>query len=212
MTENLTQGTPEWHSARLGSLGASKIDDATATTKSGSAASVAAVETQLILESITGRQTETFQSAAMKLGTEREPDARIGYEFITGATVEQVGLFRHPRITRTHASPDGLIVGTKGGIEIKCPSAHTHLEYLMSEKIPGKYQKQMIWQAACCGLEFVDFVSFNPEFPEDAKFFIQRFNVTPEMVAELEAKVEKFITNMLAKEEALRAKLERKAA
>jgi len=212
MTQDLTQGTLEWHAARLGSLGASKVDDATATTKSGPSASVAAVETQLILESITGRQTDMFQTAAMKLGTEREPDARIGFEFLTGVTVQQVGLFRHPRIQRTHASPDGLIVGERGGIEIKCPSAHTHLEYLMSEKIPGKYQKQMIWQAACCGLEYVDFVSFNPEFPEDGKFFIQRFVVTPEMIAELEAKVEKFITNMLAKEEALRAKLERKAA
>ena len=57
MTQDLTQGTPEWHAARLGSLGASKVDDATATTKSGPAASVAAVETQLILESITGRQS-----------------------------------------------------------------------------------------------------------------------------------------------------------
>lgn len=212
MTEKLIQGTPEYFLARVGSLGGSGVDDATAETKSGPAASVAAIMTRLILESITGNPTETFVTMPMKIGIAREGDARIGYEFITGATVEQVGLFRHPRIPRTHASPDGLIVGTKGGIEIKCPSAHTHLEYLMSEKIPGKYQKQMIWQAACCGLEFVDFVSFNPEFPEDGKFFIQRFNVTPEMVAELEAKVEKFITNMLAKEEALRAKLERKAA
>ena len=210
--EDLTQGSEQWFQARLGSLGASQVHDAIATTKTGPAASVATVMTQLMLESITGQPTPTFQSAAMKQGNEREPEARIGYEFTTNTTVKQVGLFRHPRIQRTHASPDGLVEGTKGGIEIKCPLSHTQLELLLNEKVPARYETQMYWQMACAGLDWVDFCSYDPAFPEEGKFFIKRIERDDKRIAELEEKVQAFVSQMLAKEEELRAKLERKAA
>jgi putative phage-type endonuclease len=210
--EDLIQGSEQWFQARLGSLGASQVHDAIATTKSGPAASVATIQTQLMLENITGQPTPTFQSAAMKQGNEREPDARIGYEFTTNSTVKQVGLFRHPRIQRTHASPDGLIVDTKGGLELKCPLSHTQLELLLTEKIPARYQTQCYWQMACAGLDWVDFCSYDPAFPEEGRFFIKRIERDDKRIAEIEEKVEAFVQQMLAKEEELRAKLERKAA
>lgn len=210
--EDLTQGSEQWFQARLGSLGASQVHDAIAATKSGPAASVATIMTQLMLESITGQPTPTFQSAAMKLGNEREPEARVGYEFTTNSTVKQVGLFRHPKIQRTHASPDGLVEGTTGGLEIKCPQSHTQLELLLHEKIPARYQTQMFWQMACAGLDWVDFCSYDPAFPEEGKFFIRRLERDDAKISELEEKVEAFVSQMLAKEEELRAKLERKAA
>jgi len=209
---DVEQGTQAWHDASAGSLGASSVSDAIATTKSGASASQAAVMTRLILENITGKRVELFKTQAMIQGNEREPEARVGYEFITNSTVKQVGLFRHPRIKRTHASPDGLIIDTKGGLEIKCPQSHTQLEYLLSDTIPGKYQTQMYWQMACAGLDWVDFCSYDPAFPEEGKFFIKRLERDDKKIAELEEKVEAFVSQMLAKEEELRAKLERKAA
>lgn len=210
--EDLTQGSEQWFQARLGSLGASQVHDAIATTKTGPAASVASIMTALMLESITGNKTETFKSPAMMRGNELEPEARVGYEFTTGNTVKQVGLFRHPRIQRTHASPDGLVVDTKGGLEIKCPMSHTHLEYLLTDKIPARYETQMFWQMACAGLAWVDFCSYDPSFPEEGKFFIKRLERDDKRISELEEKVEAFVQQMLAKEDELRAKLERKAA
>jgi putative phage-type endonuclease len=209
---DVPQGGPEFLLARAGSLGASQVHDAIASTKTGAAASVDKIMTQLIIESITGQPTPPFQSAAMKQGNEREPDARIGYEFTTNSTVKQVGLFRHPRIQRTHASPDGLIVDTKGGLEIKCPLSHTQLELLLTEKIPARYQTQMYWQMACAGLDWVDFCSYDPAFPEEGRFFIKRIERDDAKISALEEKVEAFVQQMLAKEEELRAKLERKAA
>lgn len=209
---DVEQGSQAWHDASAGSLGASSVADAIATTKSGFAATRNAVMTRLILESLTGKRIELFKTTAMIQGTEREPEARVGYEFHSGNTVKQVGLFRHPRIQRTHASPDGLIEGSTGGLEIKCPMSHTQIEYLLTDKIPGRYETQMFWQMACAGLDWVDFCSYDPAFPEEGRFFIKRLERDDAKISELEEKVSAFIAEMTAKEEELRAKLERKAA
>ncbi len=113
----------------MGSLGASRVAEAIAKTKTGYGASRANLMAELIAEKLTGQPAEKFTSAAMAWGTEQEGDARTAYEFMTNADVQTVGLFMHPTIQGTHASPDG---GWGGGavVEIKCPNTSTHIETL----------------------------------------------------------------------------------
>src|SRR4051812_34183970 len=106
---SLEQGSQEWLQARCGSLGASEVADAIARTKTGWGASRANTMAALIVERLTGVPQETFVSAAMKHGTDTEPQARAEYEFMRDVEIVQVGLIRHPFIAGTHASPDGLI-------------------------------------------------------------------------------------------------------
>ena len=49
-----------------------------------------------------------------------------------------------------------------------------HIETLLTKEIDGKYIKQMQWQMACTGRQWVDFVSFDPRMPADMQLFIKR--------------------------------------
>jgi len=195
---NLIQGSPEWITARVGSLGASRLQEAIARIKSGYGASRANLMAELICERLTGQPTPSFSSAAMQHGTETEPEARAAYCFYTGHTVEEVGLIRHPKIEQSHASPDGLI-GNDGMLEIKCPQPAAHLETLTSQEIPTKYMTQMMWQMACSGRQWVDYVSYSQSFPENMRLFIKRIARDEQRINELETEVAAFLLEMAVK-------------
>ena len=152
---------------------------------------------------LTGQPAARFTNAAMQWGNDKEPDARSAYEFMTNADVETVGLIRHPHIHGTHASPDGL-VSDAGLVEIKCPNTATHIETLLSKKVPGKYVTQMQWQMACTGRQWCDFVSFDPRMPENMRLFVSRLTRDDAAIADLEAEIAKFIAELDGKVAELR--------
>ena len=59
------------------------------------------------------------------------------------------------------ASPDGLLVDAKGGLEIKCPRAVKHLNTYLYGKIDDSYILLMQGQMLAGDLEFIDFFSYN---------------------------------------------------
>jgi hypothetical protein len=107
--------------------------------------------------------------------------------------VDQVGMVLHPSIERGAASPDGL-VDLDGLVEIKCPNTATHLDYLLDGTVPAKYQPQMLWQMACTGRDWCDFVSFDPRLPEDLQLFVVRFQRDQVRIDAMEAEVRAFIS------------------
>jgi putative phage-type endonuclease len=188
----IEQGTPEWFAARLGKATGSRIADIVAKTKTGYSTSRENYMAQLICERMTGKVAESYSNSAMQWGTETEPLARAAYEVKTGLTVNQIGFVDHPSILMTGASPDGL-VGESGMIEIKCPNTATHIETLLSGKVPTKYLTQMTWQMCCTGRHWTDFVSYDPRLPENLQLFIKRVEYDPKYAAELEQEVIKFL-------------------
>lgn len=203
----MEQRTPEWHQARLGKVTASRMADVIARTKSGWGASRKNYMADLVAERLTGNPTDSFQNAAMKWGTETEPQARAGYAFYRDVEVAEVGFIDHPEIAMTGASPDGL-VGEDGLVELKCPNTATHIDTLLNKAIPDKYVVQMQWQMACAGREWCDFVSFDPRMPPDLQMFCHRLERDGERVAELEDMVSEFLGEL----EALVSKLTQEAA
>lgn len=192
---SLIQRSPEWLAARVGSLGASQVHEALARTKTGWGASRANLRSRLVIERLTGKPLETFQSAAMLAGIEREPEARAAYAFERDVDVEEVGLIRHPSIERTHASPDGL-VGDDGMVEIKCPQPAAHLEILINKIVPASYMLQCYWQMACSGRAWNDFVSYQPDFPEHLRLFTLRIPRDAERIAQMERDVRAFLAEV----------------
>jgi len=188
----IEQGTDAWFQARLGKATGSRIADIVAKTKTGYSTSRENYMAQLICERMTGKVAESYSNSAMQWGTETEPLARAAYEVKTGLTVNQIGFVDHPTILMTGASPDGL-VGDSGMIEIKCPNTATHIETLLSGKVPTKYITQMTWQMCCTGRHWTDFVSYDPRLPENLQLFIKRVEYDPKYAAELEQEVIKFL-------------------
>jgi putative phage-type endonuclease len=201
---NVVQGSPEWLQARCGSLGASAINEALATTKGGWGASRENLKARIIAERLTGAPQETFSNAAMQWGNDQEDNAANAYAFLTGNAVEVCGLYFHPTLLATHASPDRL-VGDDGLVEIKCPNTATHIATLRTQKVPSKYMTQMQWQMACTNRKWCDFVSYDPRLPEDLQLFVARVERDDERIAELEAAIGVFLDEVQADLDAINA-------
>ncbi len=189
------QRTPEWFAQRLGKVTASRVGDVMAKTKTGYSASRGNYHAQLVAERLTGTVGESFSNAAMQWGTDTEPQARAMYSFETGLDVAETGFHDHPAIAMSGASPDGL-AGANGLVEIKCPNTATHIATLRGGSIDRKYILQMHWQMACTGKDWCDFVSFDPRLPLEMQLFVQRVELDAALLAEIEAEVTAFLSEV----------------
>ena len=194
----IEQRTEEWFQQRLGKVTASRISDVIAKTKTGVSTSRQNYLIQLVSERLTGKKGDSFVNQAMLDGIERESAARALYMLNRDVSVTEVGFFDHPVIKNSGASPDGAVNAEEDGkyaglIEIKCPIETTHTNTLMSKSVPSKYIPQMQWQLACTGAKWVDFVSYNPNFPEELQLFVASADRDDTYIGELEAEVIKFL-------------------
>lgn len=194
----IQQGTEEWKALRRGKVTASRVADIIARTKSGASASRANYMAELLIERLTDEDSDQFVSAAMQWGTDKEPEARRAYSFLTDNDVQQVAFVDHPVISMAGASPDGM-VGDFGLVEIKCPNTATHLDTLLSGKPAGKYITQMQWQMACTGRDWCDFASYDPRLPEHLRLFVTRIERDDEAIEAMETEVVAFLAELDAR-------------
>lgn len=168
------QGSEEWLKARLGIFTASRAGDLMKTQRNGKPyAARANYITEIALERITQELPESFTTADMQEGIDRERTAALAYSFETGNETEQTGLWIKGFYG---ASPDDLIVGQNGGVEYKNPKAGTHKETLETQTIPEHYYWQVLQCMLVTGADFWDYNSYHPKFPENAQLFTQRIN------------------------------------
>lgn len=187
------QGTPEWHAARCGKVTGSRVADVVRKTKSGVSASRATYAGELVAERLSGFQaSSSFSTRATEWGKEQEASARQLYALMTDAKVSTVGFVDHHSIEWSGVSPDGLVDDT-GLVSFKCPNSSTHITTLLGAPIEPDYIKQMVWEMACTGREWCDFVSFDPRLPPEMQIEIRRVHRDPVVIAELEIEVRKFL-------------------
>lgn len=206
----IEQGSPEWKAQRCGKVTASRVADVIAKTKTGYSTSRANYAAELVCERLTGAAAEHYTNAAMQWGTDKEPEAKAAYELMRDIDIVAAGFVEHPEIIMAGASPDGY-VGLEGLIEVKCPISATHIETLLTGSVPDKYVVQMLWQMACTGSWWCDYVSFDPRLPPHLQLFVKRIHRNDVRIAELEQEVNVFlreVNDTIAK----LSKLERKAA
>jgi putative phage-type endonuclease len=195
MIEMIEQRSDAWFEARIGKVTASKVADVIAKTQSGYAASRANYMAQLVCERLTGEREEFFTSSAMQHGTDTEPLARAAYESLKDVLVDEVGFVPHPTIEMAGASPDGL-VGDDGLLEIKCPNTATHIDTLLTQTVPSKYNTQMQFQMACTGRLWCDFVSFDNRLPEELQLFVKRVPRDDVFIKQTEDAIVKFLAEL----------------
>ena len=191
----IEQGTPEWHELRRGKVTASRVADILARTKTGPSASRQNYLIELALQRTTKTIEPSYTNAAMEWGTATEPQARVAYEVNTHNFVDQVPFIDHPTIKGFGCSPDGL-VGKDGLLEIKCPNTATHIETLLSQSVPGKYNTQMQFQMACTGRQWCDFVSFDNRLPEELQLFVTRVPRDEVFIRLIEAEIVQFLAEL----------------
>ena len=163
------QRTAEWHRARRGRIGAS-----TAAVPCGISphASPRHLYESLHEQGYDPRPWDFPSNEMTAHGTKYEGLARIHYEFLTGNTVRETGLWMHDAYSPyEHSTPDGLVeeaaprslaarrylgdcdgsgrlVPVDGGLEIKCPFfdlyAHVPCYYLAQTQQQAR-TKQLAW-------------------------------------------------------------------
>tara|TARA_R110000868_G_scaffold282915_1_gene543250 strand:+ start:215 stop:835 length:621 start_codon:yes stop_codon:yes gene_type:complete len=196
----MEQRTEEWFAARVGKVTASNVDNVIVKVKNGESMYKRKYRTQLITEQLTGKPIKIFMNEAMRHGVEYEDEARNAYiaklGLLKDVDVKEEGFVDHPTVMMSGASPDGM-VGDEGLIEIKCPQATTHTEILQNAVIPKRYIHQMMWQMACTGRKWCDFVCYHPDFPDDYKLFIKRVERDDDLIGRLERDIHEFAVEVM---------------
>ncbi len=185
------QGSPEWMLDRTGIPSASNFSKIfTTTLKSSTQAAV--YMNALLAEFITGEKEQIFQTDAMARGIEMEVEARQAYEFVNEVSVMECGFCFKDADKMVGASPDGLVEGGQGILEIKVPKPSTHVGYLLAGKLPSTYFPQVHGQLWVTGRDWCDFISYSPGLPN----FEIRVERDPKIMADITVVMEIFILKM----------------
>jgi len=158
---NIDQNSEEWLQLRLGVATASKFYKII-TADGKQSDTIEKYALQLAIDTMLTTPEPSYKSADMIRGTELEPFAREAYQEETFSIVEQITMFLSD-CGNFGYSPDGL-VGDDGLIEIKCPKAITHFQYIIDNKGPSDYWQQLQGGLWLSGRKWIDFVSYHPDF------------------------------------------------
>ena len=195
---NLIQGSAEWLQARLGKITASQSQSLMAAKGLGKGAETYALE--LIAEIITEEPKYVPVTWQMEHGHEYEPVAREIYELNRKVKVRQVGGIQYN--DSIWYSPDGLVGNmqyddsiwyyTDGLIEIKCPQPLQHLRILTHEGLMDEYYHQIQFGLYASGRAWCDWISYQPNFPDDKSFKVIRVERDEDYIRLLDKRIHEF--------------------
>jgi len=192
---NCEQGSEEWFAVKCGKISASHFGDVL-NKKTGRRTYMLKV----LAERMSGESMNGYSNKAMEDGIETEPLAREYYEQLFGE-VQQVGFVELNDYVG--CSPDGLI-GDDGGMEIKCPYPNTHIDYILSNKMPAVYIPQVQGNMWVTGRKWWDFVTFCPKI-KDRPFWHIRVERDEKYIHVLSLEVERFISEMKELEDKIKS-------
>lgn len=169
---DIEQNTDEWLDLRIAKVTGSAIGKIMANygKSFGEPAKKAAIT--IAREMVTGKRSmiEGYSNAHMERGHEQEPVARALYEDFNFIDVTNGGFYDNGL---TGCSPDGL-VGDNGVIEIKSVIDTTHFATMKRNSFDPAYKWQLFFNLKESGREWIDFVSYCADFPENTRLFTHR--------------------------------------
>lgn len=150
-----------------------------------------------------------ISNKAMRIGTEREAEARDLYMEVKRLNVIETGSIKSSNLEGFASSPDGLVIeesgAIEGTIEIKCPKPSTYFEYQTSIqdaesllKVNPDYYWQCISHMEVTDAQWCDFIVFCPY--NKVPLHIVRINRDEEAVKKLRERVttaNKYLTDLL---------------
>jgi putative phage-type endonuclease len=162
---DIKQRTPEWFQIRRGIITASEVGKFLINTDKKALDARQNLIDKKLGEVADGDDTEpSYESYWMKRGTLLEPESISAYESKTGHEVTQIGFVQHDTLP-IGCSPDGLVTGTKSGIEGKVVAGKTQIARLREKVLPAEYLCQIHHSMIVCEAPWWDFWSFHPNLP-----------------------------------------------
>lgn len=159
------QQSDAWHAARRGIPTASNfskvVQPVTGAPSRQQNSYVYHLVAQILLNQDLHEELDTYWT---QRGRDMEPEAVRHYCQTYDMAVNQVA-FVTTDDGAIGCSPDRMLVGVNGLLEVKCPSPAVHCRYLYEG--PDKdYKCQLQGQLLICEADFVDFFSYHPAMPD----------------------------------------------
>jgi predicted phage-related endonuclease len=201
------QRSEQWFKARAGRLTGSVAGKMLATLKGGAwAKSRDDLKMRLALEQITGLPEEDDDLSdipCVARGIEKEPDAFLALEALTGNVARKTGFLTH-NLHMAGCSLDGHVGDFEGIVELKAPKSATHLRYLMDAVMPKDYVPQVLHNLWVSGARWCDFLSYDDRFPQEMKVFYVRVERDDAAILDYEKKALAFLGEVQTQVDALR--------
>lgn len=174
MFYDIEQNTDEWLDMRMAKLTGSGAPKIMANYGKAFGDPAKKLAVTIAREQVTGRRSlaDSYSNAHMERGHEQEPFARALYEDLNFVNVSNGGFFDEDNLG---CSPDGL-VNNDGLIEIKSVIDHVHYANIKRGGIDPTYKWQIFFNLMVTKREWIDFVSYCADFPEDTQLYTHRVN------------------------------------
>jgi len=190
--DKVIQGTDEWKELRHGKVGGSTIAKLMSYPEKS-------IRNCTEYYSVLAENIEEFDpfienriTFEMQRGNDLEPLARQEFERISGKKAFQVGWVEMDN-GFVGISPDGII-NEKHNIEIKCPSANTHMMYILDNSVfTEKYAWQIVHNFYTMAIERLTCISYRPE---NELCPLLAFDVTNDTVIKISSKVSKTVAEL----------------
>lgn len=164
ISQQVEQGSEEWHELRKGRATASEADKIITSTGKVSTQRLAYMR-KLARECVCDDPHVWTGNKFTDWGNATEGEAREYFTEHTGLEVDQVGFCNRADGAPIGCSPDGLIQSAGeyvAGLELKCPQVDTHVGYILENKLPTAYKVQVHWSMAVTGLRKWWLLSYFP--------------------------------------------------
>lgn len=169
---DIEQNTDEWLDLKTGKLSGSSMSKVMANYGKPFGDPAKKLAVTIAREQVTGKRSlaDSFSNAHMERGHEQEPLARALYEEETFTEVTNGGFFDCDHLG---CSPDGLVY-QDGLIEIKSVIDHVHYSNIKRGGVDPAYKWQIYFNLMTTEREWIDFVSYCADFPDQTKLYTHR--------------------------------------
>ncbi len=170
---DVEQNSDEWLQLRAGKITSSNLGKIMANDGQAFGNPAKDYAVSICIERITGKPVSGgFSNAHTERGHEQEPLARMAYEEATFSEVRNGGFFN---LGDVGCSPDGLVYDD-GLVEIKSVIASVHYANLRRQSFDPSYKWQLFGNLKFTGRDWIDFISFCADFPEERQLYICRLD------------------------------------
>lgn len=152
-----------------------------------------------IAREMVGAVEPDFMTFDMERGVELEWQACEVYAERNLVELIDCGWRSHPTVEHFGGTADRLI-GTTGGVEVKCPNNANHHANLTEWAQLKDYTAQIQSYIAIYELDWMDWVSYSDNFPAPLDLSVKRVYRDPVMIHQIEERVTEFWDNIVQKE------------